>query len=204
MAKRAPQNKSTTGPKKHAIAQGDGNYGYNAATGPVAQGGAGDRGRVPADVKPKRSPKAKADAKIRTPVEDMKPAVTDGSDSDAARLFVWPARGPIVNGFDDVRNKGIDIGGASGERVLAAAPGLVAYAGNGVPGYGNLIMIKHDAGYLTAYAHNRALLVKEGDTVIGGQKIAEMGNTDADRVMLHFEIRKQGKPVDPIKYLLPQ
>ncbi len=118
--------------------------------------------------------------------------------------FAWPARGPVLNGFDDAKNKGVNIGGATGESVKAAADGRVVYAGNGLRGYGNLIIIKHDATYLTAYAHNRALMVKEGDAVTKGQKIAEMGNSDADRVMLHFEVRRQGKPVDPLKYLPPQ
>lgn len=110
----------------------------------------------------------------------------------------------MLNNFDDAKNKGVNIGGTAGETVKAAADGRVVYAGNGLRGYGNLIIIKHDATYLTAYAHNRALMVKEGDAVSKGQKIAEMGNSDADRVMLHFEVRRQGKPVDPLKYLPPQ
>ena len=118
--------------------------------------------------------------------------------------LAWPARGPLLNGFDDSKNKGVNIGGTLGEPVKAAADGRVVYAGNGLRGYGNLIIIKHDATFLTAYAHNRALMVKEGDAVTKGQKIAEMGNTDSDRVMLHFELRRQGKPVDPLKYLPPQ
>jgi lipoprotein NlpD len=118
--------------------------------------------------------------------------------------MAWPAHGPILNPFDDTKNKGINIGGSPGEAVRAAADGRVVYAGNGLRGYGNLIIIKHNAMYLTAYAHNRALMVKEGDSVTRGEKIAEMGNSDADRVMLHFEVRQQGKPVDPMKYLPPQ
>jgi lipoprotein NlpD len=118
--------------------------------------------------------------------------------------LIWPARGPIVNRFDDVKNKGVDIGGAPGDPVRAAADGRVVYSGNGLRGYGNLIIVKHDATFLTAYAHNQTLLVKEGESVTRGQNIATMGNSDADRVMLHFEVRKQGKPVDPLKYLPPQ
>ncbi|HXZ07836.1 MAG TPA: peptidoglycan DD-metalloendopeptidase family protein [Paraburkholderia sp.] len=118
--------------------------------------------------------------------------------------FAWPVRGPLLNTFDDSKNKGVNIGGAAGDPVKASADGRVVYAGNGLRGYGNLIIIKHDATYLTAYAHNRALMVKEGDAVTKGQKIAEMGNSDSDRVMLHFEVRRQGKPVDPLKYLPPQ
>ncbi|KGC03670.1 MULTISPECIES: peptidoglycan DD-metalloendopeptidase family protein [Burkholderia] len=137
------------------------------------------------------------------------PAAATGSSDTAAApsgpvTFAWPARGPVLNGFDDAKNKGVNIGGTAGEAVKAAADGRVVYSGNGLRGYGNLIIIKHDATYLTAYAHNRALMVKEGDAVTKGQKIAEMGNSDADRVMLHFEVRRQGKPVDPLKYLPPQ
>jgi lipoprotein NlpD len=123
---------------------------------------------------------------------------------DSTPAFSWPVRGAILNTFDDNSNKGVNIAGTAGEAVKAAADGRVVYAGNGLRGYGNLIIIKHNAMYLTAYAHNRSLMVKEGDAVTKGQKIAEMGNSDSDRVMLHFEIRRQGKPVDPMKYLPPQ
>jgi lipoprotein NlpD len=136
------------------------------------------------------------------------PPQTGDSDTSAAPAsniaFAWPVRGPVLGTFDDSTNKGVNIGGAAGDPVKAAADGRVVYAGNGLRGYGNLIIIKHDATYLTAYAHNRALMVKEGDAVTKGQKIAEMGNSDSDRVMLHFEVRRQGKPVDPLKYLPPQ
>ena len=115
--------------------------------------------------------------------------------------WIWPANGTILAGFDDVKNKGIDIGGKAGEPVLAAADGRVVYVGAGLRGYGNLIILKHNNVYLTAYAHNQTLLVKEDQSVLKGQKIAEMGSSDADRVKLHFEVRRQGKPVDPTKYL---
>jgi len=115
--------------------------------------------------------------------------------------LLWPSGGTVLAGFDEVKNKGLDIGGAAGDPVLAAAAGRVVYVGAGLRGYGNLIILKHDNTYLTAYAHNRTLLVKEDQTVAQGQKIAEMGNSDADRVKLHFEVRRQGKPVDPLKYL---
>jgi lipoprotein NlpD len=95
----------------------------------------------------------------------------------------------------------VDIAGASGDAVLAAAEGKVVYAGAGLRGYGNLIILKHNNTFLSAYAHNKALLVKEDQTVKKGQKIAEMGDSDAERVKLHFEVRRQGKPVDPLKYL---
>lgn len=115
--------------------------------------------------------------------------------------WLWPTNGPVLAGFDDVKNKGLDIGGAAGDPVLAAADGRVVYVGAGLRGYGNLIILKHNNVYLTAYAHNQTLLVKEDQAVLKGQKIAEMGNSDADRVKLHFEVRRQGKPVDPAKYL---
>jgi lipoprotein NlpD len=117
--------------------------------------------------------------------------------------WAWPAPGnpSVLAGFDEARNKGLDIAGKPGDPVLAAADGRVVYAGAGLRGYGNLIILKHNNTYLTAYAHNQTLLVKEDQTVRKGQKIAEMGSTDADRVKLHFEIRRQGKPVDPARYL---
>jgi lipoprotein NlpD len=131
------------------------------------------------------------------------PAVrpTEAADDDVP--WAWPTAGApsVLAGFDEARNKGLDIGGKAGDPVLASADGRVVYAGAGLRGYGNLIILKHNNTYLTAYAHNQALLVKEDQTVRKGQKIAEMGNSDADRVKLHFEIRKQGKPVDPSRYL---
>jgi len=114
----------------------------------------------------------------------------------------WPANGKVIAGFADGQNaKGVDIGGKSGQPVLASAPGKVVYSGSGLRGYGKLIIIKHNKTYLSAYAHNSHILVKEGQAVMKGQKIAEMGDTDADQVKLHFEIRRLGKPVDPTKYL---
>lgn len=121
--------------------------------------------------------------------------------NDEGLGFAWPASGPVIGGFDEAKNKGLDIAGQAGDPVLAAADGQVVYAGAGLRGYGNLIILKHNNTLLTAYAHNQALLVKEDQKVRKGQKIAEMGKTDADRVKLHFEIRRQGKPVDPAKYL---
>ena len=115
--------------------------------------------------------------------------------------FIWPASGPVVTKFDENTNKGLSISGNAGDPVLAAADGRVVYAGAGLRGYGNLIILKHNNTFLTAYAHNRTLLVKEDQTVKKGQKIAEMGSTESDRVQLHFEIRRSGKPVDPARYL---
>ena len=127
------------------------------------------------------------------------PAPTSGANDDPG--FIWPSSGALLAGFDEVRNKGYDIGGKAGDPVLAAADGRVVYAGAGLRGYGNLIILKHNNTFLTAYAHNQSLLVKEDQSVRRGQKIAEMGSTDADRVKLHFEVRRQGKPVDPARYL---
>lgn len=117
---------------------------------------------------------------------------------------MWPATGKVIAGFSDSANlKGIDIAGKSGQPVVASAAGRVVYAGTGLRGYGKLIIVKHNSTYLSAYAHNRDILVKEGQQVGKGQKISEMGDTDADQVKLHFEIRRLGKPVDPVKYLPP-
>ena len=118
--------------------------------------------------------------------------------------WAWPAAGPVATGFDDAKSKGLAITGKAGDAVLAAADGRVVYAGSGLRGYGNLVIVKHNATYLTAYAHNQLLLVKEDQAVRRGQKIAEMGASDAERVQLHFEIRRQGKPVDPARLLPPR
>jgi lipoprotein NlpD len=129
------------------------------------------------------------------------PPAAGPKDADDDLNWLWPANGQVISGFDEVRSKGLSISGKAGDPVLAAADGKVVYAGSGLRGYGNLVIVKHNNVYLTAYAHNQALLVKEEQTVKRGQKIAEMGSTDSDRVQLHFEIRKQGKPIDPAKLL---
>lgn len=115
--------------------------------------------------------------------------------------FLWPSQGEVIANFDEAKNKGISIAGRLGDPVVAAADGRVVYAGAGLRGYGNLIILKHNNTFLTAYAHNQALLVREDQAVRQGQKIAEMGSSDADRVKLHFEVRRQGKPVDPLGFL---
>ena len=124
------------------------------------------------------------------------------NDDDIA--WMWPTDGPVLAGFDEVKMKGLDIGGTAGSPILAAADGRAVYVGAGLRGYGNLIILKHNNTYLTAYAHNQTLLVKEDQQVRKGQKIAEMGSSDADRVKLSFELRRHGKPVDPSKYLPPR
>lgn len=122
---------------------------------------------------------------------------------NTAIVWQWPAQGPIISGFSlaETGNKGIDIRGSRGQAVKAAAAGKVVYAGNALRGYGNLIIIKHNDDYLSAYAHNEVLRVKEQDTVNAGQHIADMGSSDTTDVRLHFEIRYQGTSVDPMRYL---
>lgn len=129
------------------------------------------------------------------------PAVSNNAPPASSIALRWPAQGPVIARFNGTSNKGIDIGGQPGQPVVAAAAGKVVYAGNGLRGYGNLVMLKHSGGFLTAYAHNRAILVKEGQYVAQGQQIAEMGSTDSQRVQLHFELRQEGKPLDPLRYL---
>ncbi len=126
------------------------------------------------------------------------PAAVSGPDDVP---WIWPSAGKVVAPFSEAGNKGFDFAGKAGDPVIAAGEGKVVYAGTGLRGYGELVIIKHNATFLSAYAHNRKILVKEGQQVSRGQKIAEMGSTDADSVKLHFEIRKQGKPVDPAQYL---
>ncbi len=125
-------------------------------------------------------------------------------DPDDEVSWTWPAAGPVIAGFDEAKTKGLVISGKAGDPVLAAADGRVVYAGSGLRGYGNLVIVKHNNTYLTAYAHNQALLVKEDQVVRRGQKIAEMGSSDAERVQLHFEIRRQGRPIDPARLLPPR
>ena len=129
--------------------------------------------------------------------EPAKPAERDPEALD----FMWPAKGRVLAGFSEPSSKGVDIAGKIGDPVVAAAQGRVMYTGTGIRGYGKLIVIKHDNGFNRVYAHNREILVKEGQNVARGQKIAELGDSDADAPKLHFEIRKSGKPVDPMQYL---
>jgi lipoprotein NlpD len=115
--------------------------------------------------------------------------------------WAWPIEGKVIETFNETRNKGIDIAGKEGDPVMAAADGQVVYIGSGLRGYGNLVIVKHDDDYVTAYAHNRQILVKQGQSVSRGQRIAELGKTDAELPKLHFEIRRQGKPIDPLTVL---
>ncbi|WP_245727983.1 peptidoglycan DD-metalloendopeptidase family protein [Nitrosovibrio tenuis] len=144
---------------------------------------------------------AKADAMIEKNAEiSVKPSTAEAVRNDDGVEWIWPTKGKVLEGFSE-STKGIDISGKPGQAVTASAAGKVVYSGAGLRGYGKLIIIKHNNTYLSAYAHNNKILVKEGQAVAKGQKIAEMGNTDTDLVKLHFEIRKNGKPVDPLKHL---
>jgi lipoprotein NlpD len=165
-----------------ALAQLSGQTQSNPAVAPVA----------PAVVPP---PVAKVDAR-----PDEKPAATDEDDEKID--WGWPASGKVLSTFNESTNlKGIGIAGKLGQAVIASAPGKVLYSGDGIRGYGKLVIIKHNKVYISVYAHNQQLLVKEGQSVVKGQKIAEMGASDSDQVKLHFEIRRFGKPVDPLKLL---
>ena len=151
-----------------------------------------------ADAAPSPPPptvQAAAPAAAPAPAPAGQAANEDGVD------WGWPAGGKVIAGFVEGANKGIDIAAKVGDPVLAAAAGKVVYAGTGLRGYGKLVIVKHNALFLSAYAHNSQILVKEGQSVTKGQEIAEAGSTDSDRPMLHFEIRRQGKPVDPLKHL---
>lgn len=141
------------------------------------------------------NPKPNSKLSEKTAEKAVEPVIIDEI------VWNWPVEGKVVANFDDNKNKGIDISGKMGQDVFAAAAGTVMYAGSGIRGYGNLVIIKHSNNLLSAYAHNRAIVVKEKQVINKGQKIAEMGNSDSDVVKLHFEIRQQGKPVDPLKFL---
>jgi lipoprotein NlpD len=139
-------------------------------------------------------------AVVAVPAVVVPGSVVTATDDDKLS-WMWPSDGKIVATFDEGKNKGIDIAGRAGQQVMAAGTGKVMYAGSGIRGYGNLVIVKHSNSLLSAYAHNRSIVVKEGQNVSKGQVIAEMGDSDADSVKLHFEIRQQGKPVDPSRFL---
>ncbi len=180
------------------------------APGPAAEGGM------------KTSPKAlrlpyseqnlaalsKADARAEVKPEPAKPAPAAAPTAMPERSadaidFIWPVKGRVVAGFSEPRNKGLDIAGNMGDPVVAAAAGRVIYVGSGIPGLGKFIVVRHENGFNTVYAHNREILVKMDQNLARGQKIAEMGSSDADSPKLHFEIRRFGTPLDPQKYLPP-
>lgn len=159
----------------------------------------------PLDTKPAPGAASAASAAAATPAkEPAKEPVKEAAADDDNLAWTWPVTHPVSAGFDEQRNKGLDFAGKAGDPVFAVADGRVVYAGSGLRGYGNLVIIKHNNTYLTAYAHNRAMLVEQDQVVRKGQRIAEMGSTESDTVKLHFEVRKLGKPVDPAKLLPPR
>lgn len=186
-----------------------------AGTNPITMPGADKTPAPPKKTAPRGDKKAYsegglADAKDDNPGVNPKAAErpsgpvtgsTVTASDDEKLSWMWPSDGKIIATFDEGKNKGIDIAGKLGQQVMAAGSGKVMYAGSGIRGYGNLVIVKHSNSLLSAYAHNRTIVVKEGQSVTKGQVIAEMGDSDADTVKLHFEIRQQGKPVDPSKFL---
>jgi lipoprotein NlpD len=158
--------------------------------------------------KPAATPVAMAPAPSPAPPPSQAPAPAAAAAPAVERAadaidFIWPAKGRVVAGFSEPRNKGVDIAGNAGDPVFAAAAGRVIYVGQGIPGLGKFIVVRHENGFNTVYAHNRENLVKMDQNLTRGQKIAEIGSTDADSPKLHFQIRKFGTPLDPLKYLPP-
>jgi lipoprotein NlpD len=153
----------------------------------------------PLESSPGPQPQPPQEARAPAAREDPTPPARAEAAGEVA--FIWPAKGKVIAGFAEPRSKGIDIDGKPGDPVVAAAAGRVTYIGSGIPGLGKLVVIKHDNGFITVYAHNRDILVKEQQAVTRGQKIAELGATDADRPKLHFQIRKGSAAVDPMRYL---
>ena len=163
---------------------------------PIAGGKVESR---PLDSKPPVAAASAPAPSASTATASATPSSSSGDEETMA--WGWPVSQPVSAGFDEQRNKGLDFAGKPGDPVLAVADGRVVYAGSGLRGYGNLVIIKHNNTYLTAYAHNRAMLVEQDQVVRKGQRIAEMGSTESDTVKLHFEVRKLGKPVDPARLL---
>ena len=161
------------------------------------------RGEAQAKPVPGTAEPAPAPAPAAVPTPEPAGKADAAADEEDRVEWGWPAQGKIIAGFSEASNKGLDIAGKLGDPVIASAPGRVVYSGSGLRGYGKLVIIKHNKTYLSAYAHNKDILVKEGQSVVKGQKIAEVGSTDSDTPKLHFEIRRLGKPVDPAKYLPP-
>jgi lipoprotein NlpD len=189
-----------------------------AGTNPITMPGADKPAAPPRKTAPRGDKKPYSESTLAEAQKDDNPAVnpkaaerpasgalaagsTVTANDDEKLSWMWPSNGKIIATFDEGKSKGIDIAGKLGQQVMAAGSGRVMYAGSGIRGYGNLVIVKHSNSLLSAYAHNRAILVKEGQSVTKGEAIAEMGDSDADTVKLHFEIRQQGKPVDPSKFL---
>lgn len=173
-----------------------------APPSPAATAATGSSSRAQKPPSPPASSAVAGARPSKTPAR-KEVAATKQAPVSAATKWQWPARGSLISRFNrrGRLNKGVDIAGNPGDPVYAAAAGQVVYAGRGLRGYGNLIIINHDERFLSAYAHNSKLLVQEQQKVSAGEKIAEIGDSDANRTMLHFEIRKDGKPVNPLAYL---
>jgi lipoprotein NlpD len=199
------------------VAPPDRNGSAVAGTNPIVMPGVEKPAAPPKKTAPRGDKKPFSESSLADAQKDDNPAVnpkaverpsaglaagsTVTANDDEKLSWMWPSDGRIIATFDEGKNKGIDIAGKLGQQVMAAGSGKVMYAGSGIRGYGNLVIVKHSNSLLSAYAHNRAIVVKEGQSVTKGQVIAEMGDSDADTVKLHFEIRQQGKPVDPSKFL---
>jgi lipoprotein NlpD len=200
------------------IAPPDRNGSAVAGTNPITMPGAERPATPPKKTTPRGDKKPYSEPALAEAQKDDNPAVnpkaverpaagalaagsTVTANDDEKLSWMWPSNGKIIATFDEGKSKGIDIAGKLGQQVMAAGSGRVMYAGSGIRGYGNLVIVKHSNSLLSAYAHNRTILVKEGQSVTKGDPIAEMGDSDADTVKLHFEIRQQGKPVDPSKFL---
>jgi lipoprotein NlpD len=157
---------------------------------------------TPAAPAPEPAPIDKPEVAVAPPSAPPAPAAPAAGAT--SMQWQWPSNGKVIDGFDSPRNKGVDISGTEGDPVKAAADGEVVHVGSALRGYGNLVIIRHPGDYVTAYGHNRKVLVQQGQQVKRGQQIAELGRSDADRPKLHFELRHQGKPLDPVKYLPPR
>ncbi|NGZ85381.1 peptidoglycan DD-metalloendopeptidase family protein [Duganella aceris] len=181
------------------LQRGDAGNGNVAANG-NGNGSNGSNGKSVAAVVPTPAPTPVVARPSPTP-PIAAPSVPAQSAEDEKLSWIWPSEGKVIATFDEGKNKGVDIAGKAGQQVVAAGAGKVMYAGSGIRGYGNLVIVKHSNSLLSAYAHNRTIVVKEGQSVTKGQMIAEMGDSDTDSVKLHFEIRQQGKPVDPSRFL---
>jgi len=161
-------------------------------------------GRVesrPLDTLPPLPPRVSAKPELARMEAPARVELEKSGAPNATSQFIWPVKGKVLAEFAEPRRKGIDIDGKPGDPIVASAPGHVTYIGSGIPGMGKLVVLKHDNGFITVYAHNRNILVKEKQAVARGQKIAELGSTDAERPKLHFQIRKGAAAVDPLLYL---
>ena len=196
---RAPEERLASGVQV-APARGAGRIEARPLDGAAKPGGAQDG--VKTEPRAVRVPYSRDAVAAADPKAGAKPEAAPEARPEAADAeFIWPVKGKVLTAFAEPRSKGIDIDGKPGAPIVAAAAGRVTYIGSGIPGLGKLVVIKHDNGFITVYAHNREIVVKEQQAVARGQKIAELGSTDAERPKLHFQIRKGAAAVDPLKYL---